>query len=100
MAEVLTGDQVVFGKDAPLGYQQIGTLTSSVGLTSIPQNARFALIQCTGQDVRWRDDGTAPTASVGMMLTVGTSLIYNGDLKAIRFIQTSATALLNYAFYA
>jgi len=49
--------------------------------------------------VRWRDDGTAPTASVGMPLPAGTILSYDGDLSRIRFIETAASAALNISYY-
>jgi hypothetical protein len=52
------------------------------------------------QNVRWRDDGTAPTASVGMPIFVGASLSYDGDLNRIRFIEQTASATLNISYYA
>ena len=82
-----------------LGYQQITSLSASTQLT-VPSGATMALIVAETQAVRWRDDGTAPTASVGMPLAVGTSLSYDGDLKAIRFIQQAASATLNVSYYA
>jgi hypothetical protein len=50
--------------------------------------------------VRWRDDGTAPTASVGMPILANGMLSYDGDLTTIRFIQTAATATINITYYA
>jgi hypothetical protein len=82
-----------------LGYQQITNLTASTALT-VPAGATMALIIPELQGVRWRDDGTAPTATVGMPLAAGTSLSYDGDLKAIRFIQQAATGYLNVSYYA
>ena len=82
-----------------LGYQQITSLSASTALT-VPAGATMALIVAETQAVRWRDDGTAPTASVGMPLAVGTSLSYDGDLRAIRFIQQTASATLNVSYYA
>jgi hypothetical protein len=89
------------------GYQQITNLSASVGLT-IPTTAPdglnakpvFALIIAEGAPVRWRDDGTAPTASVGMPLPVGVPLQYDGDLTRIRFIQQSASGILNISYYS
>jgi hypothetical protein len=60
----------------------------------------MALIAPETKDVRWRDDGTAPTASVGMPLVVGTTLNYDGDLNRIRFIQTDTSAAINISYYA
>lgn len=89
-----------------MGYQQIATLTSAQSLTvpAVDKNGtkgqpKIALIQCTGKDVRWRDDGTAPTATVGMVLVVGDTLAYDGDLTKIQFIETSASAVLNVSYY-
>lgn len=82
-----------------LGYQQITSLSASTALT-VPAGATMALIVAETQAVRWRDDGTAPTATVGMPLAIGVSLSYDGDLKAIRFIEQAASAKLNVAYYA
>lgn len=82
---------------ACLGYQQILPSTST-GLT-VPATATYAIIQAEGQAVRWRDDGTAPTAAIGMVIGVGGELSYDGNLNAIRFIEAAATAKLNVSYY-
>jgi hypothetical protein len=82
-----------------LGYQQITLLSSAAGLT-VPQGATMALIVPETQGVRWRDDGTDPTASVGMPVAAGAYFNYDGDLKRIKFIQQSSSAALNVAYYA
>ena len=82
-----------------LGYQQITSLSTAKALT-VPAGATMALIAPDTKDVRWRDDGTAPTSSVGMPLVVGTTLNYDGDLNRIRFIETAASAVLNVSYYA
>jgi hypothetical protein len=83
-----------------LGYQQITSLNASTGLTLPTKGeATYAVIQAESKAVRWRDDGTAPTASVGMNLTAGQELRYDGDLNAIRFIETAASAILNVSYY-
>ena len=64
-----------------MGYQQIADLSSAVGLT-VPvlapdgsnQKPTFALIICETQGIRWRDDGTSPSSSVGMILAAGVPL--------------------------
>lgn len=85
---------------APVGYQQITVLTAAVGLT-IPTNATRCTLQAETQNVRWRDDGTNPTATVGMIVIAGQAPVeYRGDLSAIKFIEATATAKLNVAFYA
>lgn len=81
----------------PMGYQQISG-PSNAALT-VPTGARIALIQAESQPIRWRDDGTNPTATVGMTLPVGSALEYDGSLSAIRFTQTAATGILNVSYY-
>jgi hypothetical protein len=89
-----------------MGYQQITSLSSAANLT-VPQrtpngqNSKpvFALIVAEGQAVRWRDDLTAPTASVGMPLAVGIPLQYDGDLTNIKFIEQVGGAILNVSYY-
>lgn len=83
---------------ATQGFQQITVLTASTGLT-VPASAAMALIQAESQSVRWRDDGTAPTAAIGMILSPGDVLVYNGSLGAIRFIEVAASAKLNVTYY-
>lgn len=82
-----------------LGYQQITSLTASTALT-VPPGATLAVIIPETQAVRWRDDLTAPTASVGMPAAVGVVFNYDGNLKNIRFIEQTASAKLNVSYYA
>lgn len=82
-----------------LGYQQITSLSSSTALT-VPAGATMALIVPETQNVRWRDDGVAPTASVGMLVVANSSMSYDGDLQKIRFIAATAGAVLNVSYYA
>jgi hypothetical protein len=90
-----------------LGYQQITTLTSATALTvpltdvnGLSCRPTIALITPETQGVRWRDDGTAPSASVGMPLAAGVTLQYDGDLTKIQFIEQTASAKLNISYYA
>ena len=94
--------ETIVGTDVIKGFQQITSLNASIGLT-VPDGVRYAIIECdhtAGQYVRWRDDGTAPSATVGMTIPPGAQLIYNAsDLKQIRFIEEAAGAKLNIAYY-
>ena len=90
-----------------LGYQQITSLSSAASLT-VPQTdlnglackPTLAIITAETQAVRWRDDDTAPTASVGMPLAAGATLQYDGDLTKIKFIEQLSGAKLNVSYYA
>lgn len=90
-----------------LGYQQITSLSSAASLTvpstdvqGLACKPSIAMITPETQGVRWRDDGVAPTASVGMPLAAGTTLQYDGDLTKIQFIEQTASAKLNISYYA
>ncbi len=67
----------------------------------IPTGARRARISIETAAARYRDDGTAPTASVGMPIPAGNwpPLDYDGDLTAIGFIAESGAPVLNVSFY-
>lgn len=85
----------------PLGYQQITTVSAATALT-VPTGAKEAIITVEGQAVRYRDDGTDPTATVGMPLAVtgtGQPLDYTGTLSAIKFIEQTSGAKLNILYY-
>lgn len=89
-----------------LGYQQITSLSSATGLTvpvtttgGLSAKPAIALIVAETANVRWRDDGVAPTASVGMPLAAGSMLQYDGDIGAIQFIEQTAGAKLNVSYY-
>lgn len=89
----------------PVGYQQLTVSSAAVGLTlpAASNNVtgpRYAVIRCATANVRWRDDGTNPSATVGVPLNVGEILEYDGNLSAIKFIRVSADATLDISYYA
>lgn len=82
-----------------LGYQQITDLSAAVGLT-IPEGTCFVLFKPTGQAIRFRDDGTNPTASVGYPVAVGYEYVYTGSAPSrIRLIEVTAGAVLDVLYY-
>lgn len=85
------------------GYGQLTSLSAVKSLADvtggIPASSQAALIQAESQNVRWRDDTVNPTASVGMQLAAGDSMMYEFPLTAIKFIEEAASAKLNITFY-
>lgn len=79
------------------------TTSSSSSLTSggIPPGATMAYLQAETADVRYRDDGGAPTASIGNIIVhgAGGQMVYAGTLSQIRFILLSGSPLLDISFY-
>lgn len=92
------GQPVVEGHLKPLGYQQITSLSSATALT-VPPGAHIAVIQAEAQSIRWRDHGGDPTPTVGMLRNPGAILEYNGELSAIRLIETAGGAIVNVSYY-
>ena len=82
----------------PLGFQQIVGAATSTALT-VPTGATFAIIQPVAQAIAWRDDGVAPTATVGMLVPADGELLYDGTLATFRLIQVAATATINVSYY-
>lgn len=96
----------------PLGYCQITSLTSAVALVSascssgsVPTGATIAQICVEAQAVRYRDDGTAPTTTIGMLVTPQSSTIPNcypyaiTPFSAAQFIAVTTGAIIDVSFY-
>lgn len=95
------------------GYSQgAGTPLSavvdvSVGATVVeldtPEHANFVVLSVEAQAVRYRDDGTDPTASHGVLIPVTTiePWVYASatGLAALKFIAVTGTAKINAVFY-
>jgi hypothetical protein len=85
---------------SPLGYEQINPTTATA--LTVPTGATVAVIQAEAYQVRMRDDGTNPTASVGFLIPTGAGgeMIYTGDLASVKLIDTSAGAsTVNVLYY-
>jgi hypothetical protein len=82
----------------PLGFVQLN-ISGATGLGTIPAGASMALIVCETANVRWRDDGIAPTSSVGMLFSSGQEFQYSGNLLNIQFIAVSGSPVLDVSFY-
>jgi hypothetical protein len=87
-----------------LGFQQLdaSALAASVGFT-IPtingQKANAALISSFTGNVRYRDDGTAPTSTVGMRLVAGNDpFLFMGDMEKFRAILEGGSPTLNITY--
>ena len=79
------------------------TTSSGASLTSggIPTGATSVFLQAETANVRYRDDGGAPTAAIGNLVVAGAGgqILYGGTFSALRFIAASGSPLLNVAFY-
>lgn len=82
-----------------LGDQTV-PITSSVAVPlSPPSGATMALIQVAGDSIRYRDDGVAPTSTVGTEVLPGASFQLSvQSFASVQFIaeNTAATLTINY----
>lgn len=67
---------------------------------------KHAIIQVATNSIRWRADGTAPTATSGLLVPAGANIEfmdlaedYNGVILNFRAIGISGTAVLEVAFF-
>ena len=86
----------------PCGYLQV-TVTTVQSLT-IPtacgSNPSLAVIKAETQALRYRDDGTAPTATVGQPIAVTDAPIaYEGTISALQFIAQVSGGIVDVLFY-
>lgn len=94
-----------------LGYCQLTSLSSATALTNtaacstgVPTGATIAEICVETAAIRYRDDGTAPTSSVGTPAAPVSStqpfcFPYSGPLTKIQFIQQASGAVVNVGYY-
>lgn len=87
------------GPVKPLGYAQVTLSTTAQPLASIPAAAKMAVFSLETAAARYRDDGTPPTASIGMPVAAGTTFTYSGDLSAIQWIAQSGSPVLDIVYY-
>lgn len=83
------------------------TAATAVALT-LPSGTvpTHAIIQVIGNSVRWRADGTAPTATAGILVSAGSNIEFMdlatdwaGVINNFRAIGISGTATLEVAFF-
>lgn len=83
----------------PLAFVQDTDMAAAGALPSIPSDATIAVVQAETGDVRWRADGTNPTASVGMMLYEGAERTFVGNLSAVKLIASTTGAIISVHYF-
>lgn len=85
---------------AVIGKQRVTSLVTAVGLT-IPAGTKGAMIEASGNNVRYWLNGDTPTASEGHFIgNAGVVFIDRIDgLDTALFIETAATAALEVTYY-
>lgn len=84
----------------PLGFLQVPLSTTIVSeLPAPPTGTAIALLKIEGGPARYRDDGIDPTATVGMPMAVGESLVYDALMIDMRLIAQSNGSIVDVAYY-
>lgn len=92
----------VVRNEVPLGFEQLAVSSTAVGLASIPEKANKAVMTVEDATLRYRDDGTAPTATVGLKVFSAGTIILNSrsSIMAFKSIITGATnSEINVLYY-
>jgi hypothetical protein len=81
------------------GAMQTLTLTGTAQSLTVPAGTVWATICIEVSAARWRDDGTAPTATVGQPLTAGQCMQYAGPFGALQLIAQSGSPVITVSYY-
>jgi hypothetical protein len=86
----------------PCGYQQL--LVNSAASLTIPAAcggaASLAVIKAEIAPLRFLDNGSAPTTTVGMPIAIADAPIhYEGTISALQFIAQTSGGIVDVAFY-
>lgn len=91
----------------PFAFEEISVSTTAIGFTSgtaFPlgeKGADYVVFDIEDDAIRVRDDGLAPTATVGSLLPVNTTWEVCGEsaIRKTRFIRVTTDADVNVRFY-
>lgn len=92
----------------PFAFEQVTVSTASIGFTAAtfaPSGqtpADFAVVSVESQAIRYRDDGVAPSTTVGHVVAAASSFTVCGlnSIRIVRFIRDDASdATLDVSYY-
>jgi hypothetical protein len=91
-----------FDPRVPCGYQQL--LVNSAASLTIPaacgSNPSLAVIKAEVAPLRYLDNGSAPTTTVGMPIAITDAPIqYEGTISALQFIAQTSGGIVDVSFY-
>lgn len=81
------------------GATQSITLSGVAQSLTVPAGTVFATLCLETANARWRDDGTAPTASVGQPLVAGNCMTYSGPFSQLQLIAQTGSPVLTASYY-
>ena len=90
-------------REAYIAGEALAVAGAAVGFTAATfLAATVAFVQCQDAAIRYRLDGTNPTATVGLRLDPGDVLVldFPDQISRIRFIRESGTSAVAFAQFA
>lgn len=81
------------------GASQMALAVGTNTTLTVPTGATIAQICVETAGVRYRDDGTAATASLGIPVSAGTCFAYSGPLSALSFTAQSGSPTIDVSYY-
>ena len=86
------------------GFEQLAitSLVTATALASVPANANKAIMTVENATLRYRDDGTDPTSTVGLRVFINSTIILNNRDAILNFraIRTGGSnSEINVSYY-
>ena len=81
------------------GASQMALAVGTNTTLTVPAGATLAEICVEGAALRYRDDGTAATASLGIPVAAGACFAYSGPLASLSFTAQSGSPTIDVSYY-
>jgi hypothetical protein len=81
------------------GPSQMGLAVGANTKLTVPGGATLAEICVEGANIRYRDDGAAASASLGIPAIAGSCFPYSGPLAALSFSSQSGSPTIDVSYY-
>lgn len=81
------------------GAAQMALAVGANTTLAVPAGATLAEICVEGANVRYRDDGSAASASLGIPISAGSCFPYSGPLASLSFAAQSGSPTIDVSYY-
>ena len=81
------------------GASQMALAVGTNATLTVPTGATLAEICVEGAAVRYRDDRTAATTSLGILVNAGVCFAYSGPLASMSFTAQSGSPTIDVSYY-
>lgn len=82
-----------------IGYNRDATVSTATSFATPPAGATAVVVQAETQNIRVTCDGTAPTATVGLLVkTTDPGVVITGDIAKLQVIEVAASAAVSLTY--